>query len=229
MRLENMEIHGSWQDVADAAYSTEGKRRGGRIYPGPDWKKAMLLAEHSPIRRLRVSWRWVDLPYWVSVQMVRHKIGIEHFVSTQRTDRTGRNRDELPQSAPVIHAAEANAQALINISRKRLCSKASEETRRAWALLVGEIRRYDDILASVMVPECAYRGFCPEREPCGRAQSEDWGRLRRDYVNWREAHNCFSEMELAELGYCYDVARCRKCGRTWRVPAEKFGDGGEIR
>jgi hypothetical protein len=55
-----------------------------------------------------------------------------------------------------------NAQAFINISRKRLCSCASQETRAAWRLVVEYLREFDPILAEKCVPECLYRGFCPE-------------------------------------------------------------------
>ena len=99
--------------------------------PSSKWKKTILLAEHSPIRKLVFSWKWINLPYWVSVHFVRHKFGIEHFVSTQRTDRTGTDRTGARQDAPVEHECFANAQAVMFISRRRLCSQASPETRAA--------------------------------------------------------------------------------------------------
>ena len=131
MKAEILKIKGTWRDVADAARTTIGMEPG-EGEPSSAWKRKMLIAEHSPIRKLVVSWKWTDLPSWVSVHFVRHKFGIEHFVRSQRTDRTGINRDELPQRALVTHECEANAQAIINISRKRLCGKASFETRKAW-------------------------------------------------------------------------------------------------
>lgn len=60
----------------------------------------------------------------------------------------------------------ANAQALINISRKRLCSCASPETREAWKAVIRLIKEQDPILAEKCVPECVYRGFCPEFDRC---------------------------------------------------------------
>ena len=109
-----------------------------------------------------------------SVHMVRHKIGIEHWVSTQRSDRTGINRDDLLQGALVNHACEADAQALINISRKRLCSCASPETRKAWQLVKEEVAKTEPELASCMVKECIYRGFCPEMFSCGYDKTKDF-------------------------------------------------------
>lgn len=110
-----------------------------------------------------------------------HKHGIEHWVSTQRSDRTGIPRDALPQDAPVSHMCEANAQALINISRKRLCNQAARETREAWQEVKDAVQGIDPVLASVMVPECVYRGFCPELKPCGYAETEAYRKVVEEY------------------------------------------------
>ena len=162
----------NWQDVKNAAMNTVGKDKG--VYPSAAWKKKILLAEHSPIRLMQFSWKWSNLPYWVSVHIVRHKVGIEHFVSTQRTDRTGVDRTERPQNAPVLHQCQADAQALITISRKRLCSGASPETRQAWQLVKDEVAKIEPELASCMVRECVYRGFCPEMYGCGFDKTEEY-------------------------------------------------------
>lgn len=104
----------SWRSVVDAARTTVGKESSDKE-PSSSWKKKILLAEHSPIRLILINWKWSGIKYWVSVHFVRHKIGIEHFVKTQRTDRTGKLRDEVPQDHPVDHECTANAQSLINI------------------------------------------------------------------------------------------------------------------
>lgn len=160
-----------WGKVKRAARTTINREGEGQ-YPSDEWKKSILLAEHSPIRKIKLSWKWTGLKSWVSVHFVRHKIGIEHWVRTQRTDRTGINRDELPQGSLVEHECEADAQALINISRKRLCNQASPETREAWKEVIEELKLHDPALASVCVKECVYRGFCPEMYPCGYANTD---------------------------------------------------------
>lgn len=162
-----------WPKVKQAARTTISKDGSG-AYPSDSWKKTILLAEHSPIRKIRFSWKWVDLKSWVSVHFVRHKLGIEHWVSTQRSDRTGHDRNKSPQDSPVTHECEANAQALIFISRRRLCNQASSETRAAWIEVKAEIQKTDPVLASVMVPECIYRGFCPEFHSCGYANTKEY-------------------------------------------------------
>ena len=159
-----------WQDVKDSTMNTIGKTKG--TYPTSDWKRRLILSEHSPIRRIKFYWRWKDIRYWVSVHIVRHKIGIEHWISTQRSDRRGINRDELPQDARVNHCCEADAQALINISRKRLCYCASPETREAWQEVKDKVAEIEPELGNLMVKECIYRGFCPEMFSCGYSKTK---------------------------------------------------------
>ena len=163
----------AWRDVKEAARTTVNKDGAG-LDPSDSWKKTILLAEHSPIRRIRFVWKWTNLKSWVSVHFVRHKIGIEHWVSTQRSDRTGVDRDNAPQGALVSHECEADAQALIFISRRRLCSQAAPETRAAWTEVKEAVKKVDPVLASVMVRECVYRGFCPEFHSCGYTETEDY-------------------------------------------------------
>ncbi len=178
--LKFLKVMGSWRDVADAARTTI-RRDEGTGEPSSKWKKTILLAEHSPIRKLVFNWKWLDLPYWVSVHIVRHKFGIEHFVSTQRSDRTGESREGKRQDAPVMHECAANAQAVMTISRKRLCMQASPETRAAWKLVVDAIAEKEPEVAECCVPECVYRGFCPEFRSCGYCQTSAYQEAVKRY------------------------------------------------
>lgn len=171
MKAEILFSLGTWRQVADMARETIGKEAGSKE-PSDSWKKRMLLCEHSPIRLMQLTIKFTDMPYWVSVHLVRHHIGIEHFVKTQRSDRTGIYRGNLPQDAWVAHTMVCSLQALINVSRKRLCMQASKETRAAWIAAVEAIREHAPIIASVLVPDCVYRGHCYEFSPCGFAKSE---------------------------------------------------------
>lgn len=165
MEVKVIEYQDNWQAVKDAAMNTIGNESG--KYPTPKWKREILLAEHSPIRLLRLRIRITDVPYYVVMHLVRHKVGIEHWIETQRTDRTGIDREALPQGALINYTFEANAQALITISRKRLCSQASPETQAVWKAVRNAVKEVEPELASVMHPECVYRGFCPEMKSCG--------------------------------------------------------------
>ena len=179
MNIDIFKHEDNWQDVKDSTMNTIGKTTG--KYPTSEWKRKLIMAEHSPIRHIKFYWRWVDLAYFVSTHFVRHKIGIEHWVSTQRTDRTGEDRSQKPQTAPVNHACEADAQALINISRKRLCNCASPEPRHAWQAVKNDVAKVEPELASCMVKECVYRGFCPEMYSCGYTKTEQYKQELKEY------------------------------------------------
>jgi len=179
LKVELISTSNNWQAVKDSTMTTIGKTTG--KYPDSEWKRKLLLCEHSPIRKLSISWKWIDISYWVSVHLVRHKIGIEHFVKTQRSDRTGVDRNELSQGALVNHECAANAQAIINISRKRLCLCASTETREAWAMFLYSFKEVEPELFSVCVPDCIYRGKCREFNSCGFDKTEKFQELLEEY------------------------------------------------
>lgn len=169
MKVEILDYVDNWQSVKNSAMNTIGKDDG--KYPSSEWKWKILRAEHSPIRLIELTIRMHGIPYWVSVHLVRHKIGIEHWVSTQRTDRTGIDRSQLSQAAMVDHTIRVNAQALMTISRKRLCAQASAETRRVWQAVIDAVAQVEPELASLCVPECIYRGHCTEMRSCGFADT----------------------------------------------------------
>ena len=170
-----------WKRALNAARRTIGKEPLNKE-PSKSWRAKMLLAEHSPIRLVEFEWTWKDIMQWVTTHLVRHHEGCEKFVHTQRGDRRAildeynvSSRNELPQGATNDMDMTANAQALISISRKRLCNCASKETREAWKQVQDAIREVDPVMADKMVPECIYRGFCPEFiNPCGYANTEKY-------------------------------------------------------
>ena len=162
MKTEIIKIKGDWQEVVDDCRTTVGKDSLGKE-PSRSFKRSILISEHSPIRDITVKWSWKAIKSWVATHWVRHKW--EKFVKTQRTDRTGVNRDDLPQSAPVNFTGEANTQALIDTFRKRLCFMASPETRMLAEDLKRELRNVEPEISDVLVPNCIYRCGCPEM--CG--------------------------------------------------------------
>jgi hypothetical protein len=123
--------------------------------------------QHSPIRT-QIFWvEMVDIPSFVSTHLVRHKIGVEHFVMSNRVDRGGTGSET--RNTPVNHSMLINAEALINMARKRLCLKASDETREVFDLVCSEVLEVDPALCKYLVPECEYRGGrCFELKPCGK-------------------------------------------------------------
>ena len=178
-----------WVRVVNAARRTWGKKPIDHE-PSDKFKREILLAEHSPIRLLEYDFTIEDIRQWVTVHLVRHHEGCEKFVHTQRQDindeiekvtanvikalsdvgmhRDGwKERDYLFQGEGNDMDMTCNAQAFINISRKRLCKGcASPETRQAWEIVIEMLNSVDPILAEKCVAECLYRGFCPERKRC---------------------------------------------------------------
>lgn len=187
IRMERVTL---WKRALNAARRTIGKEPLNKE-PSKSWRAKMLLAEHSPIRLVEFEWTWKDIMQWVTTHLVRHHEGCEKFVHTQRGDRRAildeynvSSRNELPQGATNDMDMTANAQALISISRKRLCNCASKETREAWKQVQDAIREVDPVMADKMVPECIYRGFCPEfMNPCGYANTEKYKQDLERYRN----------------------------------------------
>ena len=62
---------------------------------------------------------------------------------------------------------DANIQALINISMKRLCTSADPTTRDYWRAVLEAIREYDKDIFWACVPQCVRCGGCPEYTNCG--------------------------------------------------------------
>ena len=75
---------------------------------------------------------------------------------------------EFDRYAPTDLSFVINAEALMNMAHKRLCSKASLETRKLMAMIKHEIEEVDPALARHLVPMCVYRGgICSEPKSCG--------------------------------------------------------------
>lgn len=155
-----------WDLALDCARETERKEPIGKE-PTDGFKRFICEAEHSPLRAVTFKVRLVNIPYFASVHLVRHKFGVEHFVSTQRTDRTGEDRNKKTQDSLVNHTMILNAQELMFISRRRLCAKADPTIIHIWATVCKMVKAIDPILGDYLVPMCHYRHCCPERVSCG--------------------------------------------------------------
>lgn len=194
-----------WIRVVNAARRTGGKAPIDHE-PSNAFKRKILLAEHSPIRLLEYDITIEDIQQWITVHLVRHHEGCQFFVHSQRIDRNedvkeladrmyellkdasfnlNSTRDAVPQGLRNDMLLSANAQALMNISRKRLCKGcASKETRSVWELVIGMLGDIDPILAEKCVPECIYRGFCPEVDNCcGYVGTGQYEKRRLRYLN----------------------------------------------
>lgn len=138
--------------------------------PSSDFVRKLLVARHSPIRELCFSYVIRDIPYWVSVHLVRHHVGIQHYVQSQRNDRQSNyDRNKAPQDTPVTMRITLNAESLMNLANKRLCAKASPETREVVQRMCALAEKVMPELHGLLVPMCEYHGgICHEINGCGK-------------------------------------------------------------
>lgn len=172
----------NWNRVLNAARKTVGKKAI-EIEPSDKFKNSILKAEHSPIRLLEYDIDFEEIPSYIVQHLVRHHEGCEKFVLSKRPDRGGGDPNKVTRLTPVNMSMTCNAQALINISRKRLCNRSSKGTRDAWNEVKNQIKYIDPFMSKYMVRECIYRGFCPEMECCGYVNTEEFNKKRKEYVN----------------------------------------------
>lgn len=129
----------------------------------------LARCEHSPLRTIMFLIELEDIQTFVSVHLVRHKIGVEHFVRSNRDDRT-KETSTIDRNTLVSHYMFCNAQALINIARRRLCYKAAPETRSVMLAIKEASPAW---VKPFLIPECEYRGgVCHEPKPCGVYKNE---------------------------------------------------------
>lgn len=183
-KIKSITRIGSWNRALNMARRTAGKEPTDKE-PSEKWKAQMLLSEHSPIRMVEYDTVWENIKQRITVHYVRHHNGIEKFVHTQRDDRNPNviNSDDLPQGALNDMALSLNAQAILNISKVRLCNLASRDTRKCWEDFLTELRKIDPVLVSKCKPSCIYRGFCPEMKSCGYDNTESF---KEELVEYRK-------------------------------------------
>ena len=193
-----------WSRALNAARRTIGKPPLNKE-PSDNWRKMVIMAEHSPIKLVEYLISFKDLRQWVGVHLLRHEHMLP-FIHSQRVDRredidsltervmsiieedvksdeSFNKRDYLFQGEPNDQDFVVNAQTLINISRKRLCHCASKETREAWVAVKEAIKEFDPIMASFMVPNCIYRSRCPEMNTCGYYKTDKFKKELDEYWN----------------------------------------------
>lgn len=155
-----------WERCKMLALNTVGKKFTGKEITDK-WKYDILKAEHSPIRTLWFTIK-LTIPYFVSVHLVRHKIGCEHYVQSQRNDRQSEyDREVAPQNAMVSHIIEVNAEQLMFMARRRLCGQADATTRYVMMKICTKVNEVNPEFVNFLKPMCEYRHECPEFKSCG--------------------------------------------------------------
>lgn len=159
-----------WIECKRRALVTVGKRPVNA--PDSSWRHRILAARHSPIRYLMYSFLLEDVPYCLTVHLVRH-VHAQPYVKSQRNDRQHEyDRNKAPQDAPVNMILDVNAEELMTIANKRLCNQAAKETREAVRQMCCLAEQATPELKGLLVPMCEYHGgICHEMFPCERAQT----------------------------------------------------------
>lgn len=189
-----------WTEIKNQCRHTTNKEDT-NITATKEFIKKVLISEHSPIRLGRIKWSWDGIKSWISVHFARHWLGWDKWVSTQRSDRTGIDRDSARQDTLVNMDIEANPQALINVSRYRLCGQASDETREYMEDLKEEIKNIgEEELSNVLMPNCLYRAGCPEFSTCKNEKNIfyfiKWAKENGKEINWlniQERYDLYNE------------------------------------
>lgn len=87
------------------------------------------------------------------------------LITADNIDEISKNFDRYTPTD--LYAEGMNAEALMNYAHKRLCSKASKETREIFTKICELVEEQDPDLYPWLVPPCVMYGFCREHKPCG--------------------------------------------------------------
>lgn len=165
MKTEILKVKGDWREVVDDCRATVAKPPLGKE-PSDEFKRAMVIAEHDPVRDIEIRFSWRNIPYWVAMHFKTHIWRCR--TNTQRNDRQKKyDRAKAPQDAPVDLIGNMNTQHCIDTGRKRLCHMAAPETRAYMVDFKIALRPIEPQISDAMVPNCIYRCGCPEQSGCG--------------------------------------------------------------
>lgn len=177
MKVISIQQLNDWVLVRNLARLTQGKPP---IFTevSEEFKRKMLISRHEPLKAINYVIT-VECPQWVAMHLVRHKHSL-HFVQSIRDDITGETRDP---NKIIQYTFIANPVGLMDIAEKRLCKKASYETRKLMRLICLEFESIEPLLFERLEPQCIVKGYCPEQfKPCGYTKSENYKECRLQYL-----------------------------------------------
>lgn len=155
-----------WERCKMLALNTAGKKYTGTKVTD-EWKHKILKARHSPIRTLMFTIK-MEIPYYTAMHFRTHKIGVEHYIQSQRNDRqSSYDRETAPQNAMVSHIMDINADELIFMANRRLCSMADKTTRYVMSAICVGVESLCPEFIGHLKPMCEYLHECPEFKSCG--------------------------------------------------------------
>jgi len=164
--------------MTGALRTTAGKDMYTVKKPTLDTFKKMIVTAggvpHSPLRAVNYRIYVEDVKSWVTVHYVRHHIGVQFYIKSQRTDRDNQDhsdRNKAPQDTLINMMFDINANSLLTMAQARLCHKASPDTRAVMRAIKSELLQgdeYDELVGMAMQPSCDWYHRCFEPRPCGK-------------------------------------------------------------
>lgn len=165
--LVDIELLTDWQLIADMAAFTQGMKS---FEINEQFLRDAIISRHSIIRAAIFRITVFGIPYFSHVHFVRHSVGHDHFVRSQRPDSmnpVGYNRETAPQNAPVDWSDIINMEALFTMMGRRLCKQADPVTRSVaqeikWSFL-NHRDAFMNLVGEYCLPLCEWMGgYCPE-------------------------------------------------------------------
>ena len=139
-----------------------------------DYYVKMFISEHSLIEWPKFRVTDMECRGDVASHFVRHSKGSPRpAVQSSRPDwNNGESRKALDKTF-IGYTEMWDAWSWIHMCRQRLCNRASE-IDRAWLRVVLDVMKtsndpFFEALEMCCVPNCVYRGYCPELKSCGKA------------------------------------------------------------
>ena len=161
-------VPGSWERALRMCRNTMWKNATYKE-PSEQFKIDLCKAEHGPLALVEYYIHIPEIKYWMTAHFTRHKFGVTWGQGSSRDDRHDNPlpRDEMPQGSLVPLDCQVNALELIYMARRRLCRMAHAETRKMMRDILDAVEKVDPVVVRFCVPNCIYRGHCPEKKPCG--------------------------------------------------------------
>ena len=142
--------------------------------------KQCYKAMHSNARTQLFWIEMHDIPLSVASHLVRH-VHAQPYQRSKRPDRDP-NAVDLGRNTPTDLGLLLNAEEIVNVSLKRLCNKASRETRDIWIKVLARLAEVDPDLYLFCQRPCVACGLCREPKPCGYMASENYDKERINYL-----------------------------------------------
>lgn len=110
--------------------------------------------------------------YFTNVTKDNYRMFIQCLLSYLQGIKQGMKPEEarqfLPNATKTNIMMGINLRELMHTCNLRLCTRAQLPIRTLFTEIVKEVRKYNEYIGSLLVPNCEVTGFCMEAKCCGR-------------------------------------------------------------